>query len=48
MTYSAKIILDSLAQNGHRLTTMEVVFPRYILAEFNTHRQFSRNSFNAT
>ncbi len=44
MTYSAKIIADSLAPSGKRLTTMEVCFPRFILAEFNTHRQFSRNS----
>ena len=41
---SAKIILDSISPNGHRLTTMEVTFPRFILAEFNTHRKFSRNS----
>lgn len=42
--YSAKIVADSLAPSGKRLTTMEVCFPRIILAEFNTHRQFSRNS----
>lgn len=27
-----------------RLTTMEVTFPRIVLAEFNTHRALSRNS----
>lgn len=27
-----------------RLTTLEVTFPRFILAEFNTHRMLSRNS----
>lgn len=43
MTYSAKIICDSTNQ-GVRLTTMELVFPRIVLAEFNTHRAFSRNS----
>jgi len=43
MTYAAKIIADSIA-SGVRLTTMEVCFPRFILAEFNTHRVFSRNS----
>lgn len=43
MSYSAKVIADSIA-NGVRLTTLEVTFPRYILAEFNTHRVFSRNS----
>ena len=42
--YSAKILLDSLAPTGERLTTMEVCFTRFVLAEFNTHRQFSRNS----
>lgn len=43
MTYAAKILADSIA-SGVRLTTMEVTFPRFILAEFNTHRMFSRNS----
>lgn len=43
MTYAAKIIADSIAE-GVRLTTMEIVFPRIVLAEFNTHRMFSRNS----
>jgi hypothetical protein len=40
----AKILTDSLSPDGVRLTTMEVVMPRIVLAEFNTHRQFSRNS----
>lgn len=43
MTYSAKVVADSIA-GGKRITTLEVTFPRYILAEFNTHRVFSRNS----
>lgn len=43
MTYAATIVADSIA-SGVRLTTLEVVFPRYILAEFNTHRMLSRNS----
>lgn len=41
---SAKVIADSQNLNGNRLTTLELVMPRYILAEFNTHRAFSRNS----
>lgn len=41
---SAKIILDSISEDGARITTMELVMPRIILAEFNTHRAFSRNS----
>ncbi len=43
MTYSAKVLADSSYQ-GVRLLTLEVQFPRFILAEFNTHRMFSRNS----
>jgi len=43
LSYDAKILADSIA-DGVRLTTMEVTFPRFILAEFNTHRVFSRNS----
>lgn len=41
---SAKVILDSVNTLRHRLTTMEVVMHRFVLAEFNTHRRFSRNS----
>jgi thymidylate synthase ThyX len=41
---SAKIVADSITAQGHRLTTMEVIFPRYILAELNTHRVLSKNS----
>jgi thymidylate synthase ThyX len=41
---TAKIICDSLSPNGIRLTTMELMFPRFILCEFNTHRMFSRNT----
>lgn len=41
--YKAEIVADSTAAN-QRLTSIEVTFPRYILAEFNTHRVFSRNS----
>lgn len=44
MAYAAKIVLDSINEVGDRLTTMEVTFPRFVLAEFNTHRVFSRNS----
>jgi hypothetical protein len=40
----AEIIADSKTQFGERLTTFVLVFPRIILAEFNTHRMFSRNS----
>ena len=40
----AKIIADSINPFGHRITTMVVTMPRIVLAEFNTHRMFSRNS----
>jgi thymidylate synthase ThyX len=42
--YEAKVILDSVSEAGHRLTTMQVTLPRIVLAELNTHRMFSRNS----
>lgn len=42
--YKAEILLDSINPLGIRLTTMRVVMPRFILAEFNTHRKFSRNA----
>lgn len=41
---SARVVADSKDRRENRITTMEVVFPRMILAEFNTHRMFSRNS----
>lgn len=41
---SARIIADSISAAGHRLTTVEVKLHRYVLAEINTHRQFSRSS----
>lgn len=39
-----KIILDSISEKGARLTTFELTFPRFVLAEFNTHRMLSRNA----
>jgi thymidylate synthase ThyX len=44
MKPSARIIADSISEQGRRLVTMEVVMHRFILAEMNTHRAFSRNS----
>jgi thymidylate synthase ThyX len=44
MSYEATIIADSVAPHGIRLTTFTVTFPRFILAELNTHRMLSRNS----
>jgi len=39
VTYAAKVLADSVT-GGVRLATIEVQFPRFILAEFNTHRVF--------
>lgn len=42
--HDAKVLLDSISKHSHRLTTFVCVFPRIVLAEFNTHRVFARNS----
>lgn len=44
MTITAKVICDSLGLNGVRITTLELFYPRFIHAEFMTHRMFSRNA----
>jgi len=41
---SAKIVADSINEQGDRLSTMIITFPRFILAELNTHRMLSKNS----
>jgi hypothetical protein len=41
---SARVIADSITPDGVRLTTVEATFNRYILAEVNTYREWSRNS----
>lgn len=41
---NATIIADSVSPSGVRLTTTEVTLHRFVLAELNTHRVFSRNS----
>ena len=40
----AEIVCDSLAPSGVRLTTFVLTYPRFIHAEFMTHRLFSRNA----
>jgi thymidylate synthase ThyX len=40
----AKIVADSINPQGDRITTFLLTFPRFILAELNTHRVFSKNS----
>ena len=44
MTISAQIIADSISPDGVRITTMQLRYPRFIHAEFMTHRVFSRNA----
>ena len=41
---TAKVIEDSISQHGVRLTTLQLCYPRFIHAEFMTHRVFSRNA----
>lgn len=41
---SAKIVADSINNQGDRITSMLLTFPRFILAELNTHRMLSKNS----
>ncbi len=40
----ATIIADSISSDGKRITTFELVYPRYIHSELMTHRVFSRNA----
>ncbi|OYX43475.1 hypothetical protein B7Y94_01390 [Candidatus Saccharibacteria bacterium 32-49-12] len=44
MAFKAQIIADSISMEDFRITTFEATMPRIILAELNTHRDFSRNS----
>lgn len=44
MPITAKIVLDSVAPSGIRLTTFELMYPRFIHSELMTHRAFSRNA----
>ena len=44
MTTTAKVLCDSLNPKGVRLTTLELYFPRFILAQLNTYGMFSRNA----
>jgi thymidylate synthase ThyX len=44
MTISATVVADSISPLGIRITTMVLRYPRFIHAEFMTHRMFSRNA----
>lgn len=41
---TAKLICDSISHDFKRISTFELVYPRYIHAELMTHRVFSRNA----
>ena len=41
---TATVIADSIAHNCPRITTLQLRYPRFIHAEFMTHRAFSRNA----
>lgn len=42
-TPSALVVADSISESGHRVTTIEAKFHRFILPEVNTHRVISKN-----
>lgn len=41
---TARVVEDSVSMDGIRLTTLALRYPRFIHAEFMTHRVFSRNA----
>jgi thymidylate synthase ThyX len=41
---NVKTLLDSVSEQDHRLTTLELEYPRFIHSELMTHRVFSRNA----
>lgn len=41
---TVKVIEDSVSEAGDRLTTLQLLYPRFIHAELMTHRVFSRNA----
>jgi thymidylate synthase ThyX len=44
VTIKARILADSISPTKKRLVTFELTYPRFIHAEFMTHRVFSRNA----
>lgn len=44
MPIRATIIADSISEQGARITTFELEYPRFVHAELMTHRVFSRNA----
>lgn len=44
MTVTVKVIEDSISLDGHRLTSLQLHYPRFIHSELMTYRAFSRNA----
>ena len=44
MSYEAKVIAHSVGPNGIPIGTFQLRMPRFILAQFNTHRSISKNT----
>jgi thymidylate synthase ThyX len=44
MQTRSKIIADSISPAGYRITSFEVTYPRFILAEINTHRMIAKST----
>ncbi|MBP7009577.1 MAG: FAD-dependent thymidylate synthase [Kiritimatiellae bacterium] len=44
MSIETKVVADSVSPQGIRLSTLSLKYPRWIHAEFMTHRLFSRNA----
>lgn len=44
MSIEAKVIADSISEQGIRLTTLQLKYHRFFHSEFMTHRVFSRNA----
>lgn len=42
--FRVKVVADSEAEDGSRLTTFRLLYPRVVLAEMNTHRVLSRST----
>ena len=41
---TAKMIEDSISEDGVRISTLQLRYHRYVHAEFMTHRVFSRSA----
>ena len=44
MSIAARVVADSISSTGKRITTFVLTYPRFVHAEFMTHRVFSRNA----